>query len=180
MRSDLTTNASFTPMSYLRRSFVFEAPELAPIAVVRADSWTGDHLWTGSRSSTKFSRDIAHLRVRLDVDVDADLALRVDDHEVDAARGEFRKRRATDDDDVEVARLQLRRAQGARVERVEDDAVVAVVEPAPRDPDVERVRIAVPEPDAHGAIQRVDDGAPGDEPSEDDDAQHFLKAWTTS
>ena len=52
------------------RSFVFEAPSLAQIAVVRTDSWTGDHFYTRSRRWSKSSREIVHLRVHIDINVD--------------------------------------------------------------------------------------------------------------
>ena len=56
--------------SYLCRSFVFFVPYLAQIAVVRADSSTGAHLYTRSRSLREISHQIAHLWVHLDVNVD--------------------------------------------------------------------------------------------------------------
>jgi hypothetical protein len=57
----------FAFSQYVCRSFVFDAPSLAQIAVVRADSLTGAHLYSRSRRLSEISLDIVRLRVHLDV-----------------------------------------------------------------------------------------------------------------
>ena len=51
--------AHLAPLTY--RAGVFEAPYLAQIAMVRADSWTGAHFYTRSRRLIKISLQIARL-----------------------------------------------------------------------------------------------------------------------